>query len=284
MERLVERDSLAQEIARVKAEVARLEFSLPAAASDRAFLAEHLLRTNAQEALELDDKHNGDALAWTDPLPVPYELEHPARLSALLRASSEVFSGLNLYPLAKGADATWTLRGDVADEQLMFEVTFSVADRRVSNLQVSVTDQVQDPIGGLVALATSRNCLRTLLAGLAEYGALFSARQAAFEHVQQELGAAACERASLNSLRLLGAGKRVVVVWDCDWATWSSSELAGEFIKPYIVVSEFDLGPGATKDAQTKFRQSADAFGALIRLCGGFAAAAKVLHQAMLGR
>jgi len=283
MERLVERDTLTQEIARVKAEVARLEFSIPAA-SDRAFLADHLLRANALEALELDDKHNGDALAWTDPLPVPYELEHPVRLSSLLRASSEVFCGLNLDPLVKGTDATWTLRGDVADEQLMFEVTFSVANRRVSDLQVSVTDEVQEPLGGLVALATSRNCLRTLLAGLAEYGVLFSARQAAFEQVQQELGASSCERPSLNSLCLLGFGKRVVIVWDCDWATWSSTALAGEFIKPYIVVSEFDLGPGATKDAQTKFRQSADAFGALIRLCGGFPAAAKVLHQALLGR
>jgi hypothetical protein len=296
---LVEKDQLLTEISRVRAEIVRLQTSIPMNPFDES-MVEHLLRSNQQEAMELDDQDNAGAAQWSVPLPVPAELEDPLRLDDLLRASGEVFSGLQLAPLVKGVpDDEWTLRGEFAEGEIGFEAKFQVEfvpRRCVRNVQVMISEHVIDEVKGLVDMVTETCCLRTLVVGLCEFAVMYEARSAAFREITAMGGEDKVEVNSAGTRITVSSGpKSFELEWTCEWKNFglpSLSAVAGgedrdaatEFLVPGIRLSSFSLGPGASEDNETEFKNVAGpGFDTLVRLCDGdVAKAVRVLKNAML--
>jgi len=285
MDVLVERERLLGEIARMRAEIIRLETSLPQSLSDESMVP-HLLRSNMAEADELDDKDNADALHWNVPLPVPTELEDPVRLDTLIMASGEVFCGLSLSPLIKGTDDLWILRGEVANGDVAFEARFQVEfepNKCIRSVQVLLSEHAVEEAQDLIHIATAKTCLRTLVLGLAEFGAMYSARQAAFEQIRNELGDDLCS-VSGNTIKILSndGERHLIIEWTCSFVPYGGHSQSSEFIRPSIKIIEYNLGPSASEKDDSAFTESAAAgLAALVRISNGLPGAVKVLLKAM---
>lgn len=279
--RLAKDDTL-RELKRVKSQILELK----AQQDEEALESEDddegdalLISTELLRASEAEERISNSATRWDLPLPVPIELEDLARLNRLLTSAERAFFGLHLSKIKRAAEGgAMELNGVAGAGMVEFAVRFQSEDGNVKQFRVTkLPRECEEELRPLIELAKSRNCVRTWLVGVAEYGVLVSERQHAFREVRRLVPAACVEIEQRNApfIELTsGRDKTIRFVWRPTWTALPKDVVEpNEFLVPECTLRVVE---GEFSDAEKRLIEESGGFDVLVRQFGVVTALVKI--------